>query len=544
MAGVNAAGGSALSPEVLDSRVRAWQPVNLADSQFHAHLDGATADNAALAAAFAAADARGPGAFVQLPPVPVIIDGTFPLSGYHSSLRGVGHSNNNTHATGSGLKAINQTGPVLDFTGWLAPVSNQGVTNFGNFFIEGDGAAGSAKKGIYLNTVSGLVLRDVAIYKCGGIPLDLYRLYLCLIDNIVLNTPVSAFANDIPYFRNLGANCNTFSNFLLRSIVASADVGPSGAAVTDIFGGASSQPESNLHLAWRYEFLHTSDGAALFSMKGIENVMSDFQFVDCSKDSGATNTCHFRLGAPSVGNSGGNIVRGVIPGRDTGAASIDYGVDVLQSWNRVEGVKGYRGNNVRIASGVLSTCVRLGGSVGACSDAAVEDNSGSLTQDIEDAYLNLKIIKGTKTSAPATGAFRIEDPANAGAGILQLGTLGSSITSILTTGQMYYSVPAASNQVHNFRQGIAAANVQICTGGGNPALVATAQDATHAAVRTIGGFIEVNASGGPKILAGAGTPEAAITAPIGSLYLRTDGGAGTSHYVKESGAGNTGWVAK
>lgn len=43
---------------------------------------------------------------------------------------------------------------------------------------------------------------------------------------------------------------------------------------------------------------------------------------------------------------------------------------------------------------------------------------------------------------------------------------------------------------------------------------------------------------------GAGTPEGAVTAPIGSLYTRTDGGANTTLYVKESGTGNTGWVAK
>jgi len=46
------------------------------------------------------------------------------------------------------------------------------------------------------------------------------------------------------------------------------------------------------------------------------------------------------------------------------------------------------------------------------------------------------------------------------------------------------------------------------------------------------------------IRTGAGTPEGSITAPVGSLFLRTDGGAGTSFYVKETGAGNTGWVAK
>jgi len=43
---------------------------------------------------------------------------------------------------------------------------------------------------------------------------------------------------------------------------------------------------------------------------------------------------------------------------------------------------------------------------------------------------------------------------------------------------------------------------------------------------------------------GAGTPEASVTATVGSLYTRTDGGAATTLYVKETGSGNTGWVAK
>jgi len=47
-----------------------------------------------------------------------------------------------------------------------------------------------------------------------------------------------------------------------------------------------------------------------------------------------------------------------------------------------------------------------------------------------------------------------------------------------------------------------------------------------------------------SISSGTGTPESVVTAPIGSLFLRTDGGASTTLYVKESGAGNTGWIAK
>lgn len=43
---------------------------------------------------------------------------------------------------------------------------------------------------------------------------------------------------------------------------------------------------------------------------------------------------------------------------------------------------------------------------------------------------------------------------------------------------------------------------------------------------------------------GSGTPEAVVTAGIGSMFSRIDGGAGTSLYVKESGTSNTGWVAK
>jgi len=43
---------------------------------------------------------------------------------------------------------------------------------------------------------------------------------------------------------------------------------------------------------------------------------------------------------------------------------------------------------------------------------------------------------------------------------------------------------------------------------------------------------------------GSGTPEGAVAAGVGSVFHRTDGGAGTTLYIKESGTGNTGWVGK
>lgn len=51
-------------------------------------------------------------------------------------------------------------------------------------------------------------------------------------------------------------------------------------------------------------------------------------------------------------------------------------------------------------------------------------------------------------------------------------------------------------------------------------------------------------SNGPTWTANTGSPEGAVTAVVGSIYSRTNGGANTSLYVKESGTGNTGWVAK
>jgi len=60
----------------------------------------------------------------------------------------------------------------------------------------------------------------------------------------------------------------------------------------------------------------------------------------------------------------------------------------------------------------------------------------------------------------------------------------------------------------------------------------------------IDGTIYLNTSKTVGIFTGTGDPEGAVTASVGSTFHRTDGGASTTLYVKESGTGNTGWVAK
>jgi len=60
------------------------------------------------------------------------------------------------------------------------------------------------------------------------------------------------------------------------------------------------------------------------------------------------------------------------------------------------------------------------------------------------------------------------------------------------------------------------------------------------------GFIKeiILGTAGTTMFSRAGSPEGVVTANVGSFYLRTDGGASTTLYIKETGTGNTGWAAK
>ncbi|HQU01882.1 MAG TPA: hypothetical protein PLI12_05490, partial [Acetobacteraceae bacterium] len=44
-------------------------------------------------------------------------------------------------------------------------------------------------------------------------------------------------------------------------------------------------------------------------------------------------------------------------------------------------------------------------------------------------------------------------------------------------------------------------------------------------------------------LIGRGTPNSSVTAPPGSSFRNLDGGVGATFWIKQTGNGNTGWVA-
>lgn len=67
---------------------------------------------------------------------------------------------------------------------------------------------------------------------------------------------------------------------------------------------------------------------------------------------------------------------------------------------------------------------------------------------------------------------------------------------------------------------------------------------TAAAFEIMNGAITTLNGQNVTITAGTGSPQGVVAAPAGSIYLNTSGGANATIWVKESGTGNTGWVAK
>lgn len=60
---------------------------------------------------------------------------------------------------------------------------------------------------------------------------------------------------------------------------------------------------------------------------------------------------------------------------------------------------------------------------------------------------------------------------------------------------------------------------------------------------TTGSVINMGAGSGARIIEGTGFPEGVTTAGVGSIYLRTGAAVGSRLWKKDSGTGNTGWVA-
>lgn len=120
--------------------------------------------------------------------------------------------------------------------------------------------------------------------------------------------------------------------------------------------------------------------------------------------------------------------------------------------------------------------------------------------------------------------------------VTQITPIISSLPTILPLPVIGVVPPTVINTVQMFCNLDGAAHQAKCVDD----LGVVSQYSGNAYFTTVG----VGGAPGPKWYSGAGSPETVVTAIVGSLYSNTTGGAGTTFYVKETGAGNTGWAAK
>lgn len=365
-------------------------------SAFGVQADTGTDQSFALHTAFAAAEAAGGGRVIQLPGGVVTISGGFALSGYSSGLIGGASSAKPALVTsGTILRAISQTGPVLDFTGYLYPRGQQGRVVFSDFAVEGDGTVGPDKKGVYLScggSSSSIDLERITISKTGGVGLHVRDHYLSDFHAVTVCTPVDAAAQDTPYVLLEGANGNRYYGLGIRSLDFSdaADMGASGAV--RLTEGITFQHHQSLFVGMWFENMHTPTNGALVVTRTNSVTFTDTQYFDCYKATGATNTAHFRIEVPTTQSYGGNEIRGRIPGKGNGTTQLDAGVVVRQDGNKIEGVKGPGGANVILDPGVQYTHAHMTGAVLAGNSPAFTDNSGNSTNTLIDGPQGVWIL--------------------------------------------------------------------------------------------------------------------------------------------------------
>lgn len=202
-----------------------------------------------------------------------------------------------------------------------------------------------------------------------------------------------------------------------------------------------------------------------------------------------------------------------------------------------------------VALGTATTVTFETGTTGLWIDAAVEAAGGGAWTNNGNA--NNVMIR--QVSSGSTVAFKYGDDASAATMTVTPTSTPMFRFPVLRTDNNYGLL--LRNQADN-----ADAGSLVASTSDNVALSSLSSGKTLVLAATTGGVVtstingveklRVNANGAYPggttsfITQGSGTPEGNVTAPVGSLYLRTDGGAGTSLYVKESGSGTTGWVGK
>jgi hypothetical protein len=207
-------------------------------------------------------------------------------------------------------------------------------------------------------------------------------------------------------------------------------------------------------------------------------------------------------------------------------------------------------NALQAATTGASRSIAIGtgalGKAAANGNVAVGHNAGANSTNGDNVFVgylagqtmttgNLNVVIGSSAALSAVGvggATAIGGQAVSGQNGVAVGSQTSATASgAVANGCDSSGTGATTSTANDFMLGTANHNVKIL----GTLVVSKTLDATV-------GFRHGNSTL-PSWQKGTGTPEGVVTAPIGSIFSRTDGTTNTALYRKESGVGNTGWIA-
>lgn len=212
--------------------------------------------------------------------------------------------------------------------------------------------------------------------------------------------------------------------------------------------------------------------------------------------------------------------------------------------NRANFVCGCRFENVvttAINFGALATENLATGNLytAATTNKVLDNNGANWIAEASQIFLN-KVGKGRYEAG-------IPLDVTAGVFLANMQSSGQIAHDARITGDTYPRWQAKSNSRWQFGSGSAAPDVGMVRSAANQMAffsdTSSAQFLLNSTIASHKVYVGDTTST-PLLTQGTGSPEGVVTAVRGSLYMRTDGGAGTSLYVKESGVSNTGWVGK
>lgn len=188
----------------------------------------------------------------------------------------------------------------------------------------------------------------------------------------------------------------------------------------------------------------------------------------------------------------------------------------------------------------------------------VNSNGSGITA--KSAHLDAGIIKLTCSGTGLICGDNVSSGSNRGS--INIGHLISYNTGVATTGAViaiaFYSIAGTYLSIrratqYDSRTPKAGYLIDINSGCAfgvllgevvSPESIVVAKFGGSDAYYRISGGASTTTPRQPAQFVCNGTPESMVSAAIGSTAVRLDGGASTTFYVKQSGTGNTGWVAK